>query len=167
MMNDQMSAERKVLQKMQVIEEECQHFLETYVSELSEERAVRRGQAICSAFQKLLVVGHEHCNHELNCQVLEMPAEELQHFEVPRGMERKLKFHLFMDYTKGFEVAIHRVEDPTVELRAAMGVLPKHPTTYQEILDHGIKPRQLVEGFLRIVHQNAAQMMATQGEASA
>jgi hypothetical protein len=158
---------------MQDIEEECKHYLHTYVSDLSDEQAKRRGASICSAFQKMLTVGHEHCQHPNIVQVLSVPIGQLTNvmetLRVPEPLKKELVLRVFMDASDGFIVAITKVEAevgvPGMSL--AMGITPPRKSNFEEIILNGIKPQQLIEGFLRVIHQTSVVGMATQPPAMA
>ena len=91
----------EMLQRAETIEEECNHFLRTYVSELSREQATRRCAAIIAQFERLLLVGHEHCTHPMNVQLAVIPVDRLK-LEVPEKMKGQLVVRIFVDTKEGF-----------------------------------------------------------------
>ena len=155
---------------MSSIGEECEHYLRTYVSELSDEQAIRRGESLCAAFQKMLLVGHEHCTHPITVQVLAIPLRDLKKgvIEIPRDIQDKAVFRLFMDAHDGFSIVFTMPEiQSSATSSVAVSVMPPRQTNFAELLLNGIRPQQIIEGLLKVVHTTLCNNMATQAPASA
>ena len=155
---------KEMLQRAAVIEEECKHFLNTFVNDLSLDLAKKRSETIITQVQRLLIIGHERCTHPHNVQVLAVPVEEVKDIEVPEGMDGKLVIRFFIDRHNGMLMLV-TPKEPTDGVVVSMRA-PRH-TTIDEMAEFGITPQKLITGVLEVMHNTSANDIATQPAVSA
>jgi hypothetical protein len=163
--------QEELKKRANMLEEECNSFLETQLSGLSEEQVKRRGSTILSQFQKLLCVGHEHCDHSQAVQVVAIPVERIKSLQPPGHLKMGPLFvRIFLDSKEGL---LMTVTPEPVSIKShglegvAMAMLPPRQTNYEEVLENGITPQELVSGVLQVLHNSAIHNSATQASARA
>jgi hypothetical protein len=160
------SKKNEMLKRAAAIEEECNHFLKTYVSDISAEIAHRRGAAIASQFQKLLTIGHEHCAHPMVVQVLVVPLDKLKEGsvpDVPGHLRGKMVMRCFVDARDGFYRMVSASE---VIAGVAIGAQPLR-SSFEELTSMGIAPQEIVQGMLQVIFDTTVNAMTNMPTAQA
>lgn len=166
---------RLIVKKAEILEEECDRFLEVFVSDLSEDAAKRRCEMIISHLCRLIMTGHEQCRHDNVVPIFFMDADRIPQLDpVVRSQcaELKLVAHVLYSSKNGFLLAImpqpkSEEENSLEHTLEMMTALPPRPTSIEEIFSNGITPSDIVQGVKKLLHGTLARTTATQSPAMA